>query len=278
MIVDTHVHYLETAGGGRPHTDDPLLPPLSVDGVADAAAAAGVDKVVQVTPSTMGWDNAYSFAGARARPDRVLGVFGRVDPFSPGLASRLCDYWAQPGALGVRFTMFRGPEVGWLVDRALDLFLEEAAAQDVPVALFAPYQASVMLETALRHPDVRFIADHTLMLREPLPRKPWATFRDWNALIALAYRPNVWTKLSYFPEAACDDEPDPFMGAQAYLRRLYEQVGAERLIWGSNFPVSLAACPYARSLAFIRDECGFIPRSDRDAILGGNFLASFCRR
>lgn len=276
MIVDSHVHFMEPASSGSPYTGDPLMAPIAVDDVLQAAADAGVSKVVQVTPSAMGWDNRFSFAGARLRRDRVLGVFGRFDPKAQALGERLREYWAQPEALGVRFTMFRGEETGWLKERVLDPFLREAAALDVPAALFAPYQAGDMDATAQRHADVRFIADHTLMLRDRA-KQGEDPYRDWAALLRLARRPNVWTKVSYFPEAAAGDEPYPFPRAQTHLRMLYEEVGPQRLIWGSNFPVSRAACPYAQSVAFLRDACSFMTEDDRALVLGGTFMREFSR-
>ena len=99
-------------------------------------------------------------------------------------------------------------------------------------------------------------------------------FRGWNDVIALAREPNVWVKVSYFPEAA-RAEAFPYPTAQRYFRELYERAGAAKLIWGSNYPPVERACTYAQSLEFVRDHCTFISNEDLDAILGGTFVRSF---
>jgi predicted TIM-barrel fold metal-dependent hydrolase len=96
-------------------------------------------------------------------------------------------------------------------------------------------------------------------------------FRQWDALLSLAGEPNAWIKCSYFPEAAKDLEAFPFPVAQDHLRRLYEHVGAERLVWGSNFPNVRRACTYREALDFIRVECSFLGEADRAGLLGANF-------
>lgn len=275
MIVDSHVHYIEPPSADRPYADPPVMAPISVDELLDLATAAGVDRIVQVTASTMGHDNRYSFEGVAQRPDRVLGCFGRLDPVSPGVEERLQAFWATPGALGVRLTLFHGWSRQWLAQRAIDPFLHAAAALDVPVALFAPFQAGEVLETVRRHPGVRFLIDHTL-IRHEAGQTITSPFRHWPQLLALAACPNVWTKVSYFPEALMGNEPFPYPTGQQHLRALYEHVGADRLVWGSNFPPVQRACTYAQAVDFIR-QCPFFGDGDREKVLGGTFLATFAR-
>ncbi len=276
MIIDSHVHYIEPPTAQRPYDIAPIMAPISVDEVVAAATAAGVDRIVDVTPSTMGYDNRYAFEGARARPDRVLGVFGRVDPLLHDVQARLRDFWQDPVALGVRQTMFAARSRDWLRLRALDPFLRAAAALDVPVALFAPFQVDDARDTVDRHPDVRFLIDHTFIRHEPDQTVAQA-FRHWPALIALAGRPNVWVKVSHFPEAALGVEAYPYPSAAAHLRSLVETVGPKRLIWGSNFPPVQRACSYRQTLAFFTEACHFLDAEDLEWILGRTFLEQFGR-
>lgn len=275
MIIDAHVHYIEPSTAARPYVDPPVMEPISVDALLEEAAKAGVDKIVQVTASTMGYDNRYSFEGVAQRPDRVLGCFGRFDPMAAGVQERLQAYWASPGALGVRFTLFHAWARDWLKEGSMDAFFRAAAELDVPVAMHAPFQADEMLDTVRRHEGVRFLVDHTL-IRHEAGQTADSAFRHWPRLLELAACPNVWTKVSYFPEAAMGSEPFPYPTAQQRLRELHETVGAERLVWGSNFPPVLRACSYAQSLDFIR-QCAFFTQEDLDKVLGGTFLAEFLR-
>jgi L-fuconolactonase len=273
-IVDSHTHYIEPPSADRPYVNAAAMHPLSFDEIAAHAQAAGVDQFVQVTASTMGDDNRYSFEGFRARPDKVLGVVGRFDPVAPKVFERLERYLEQPGALAVRLTLFHAWSEPWLRERSIEDFLRAAAEFDMPVCIHAPGQTAELLATAKRHPALRFIVDHMNIRRERGMTADEA-FGQWRDLLALAACPNVWIKVSYFPEAAMGSEAYPYPAARQRFRQLHEHAGAGRLVWGSNYPVVERACGWREALDFVRVECDFLDRADRDAILGGNFLRDF---
>lgn len=276
MIIDAHAHYIEASRPDRPYVDPSPMHPISFDQLAAAAAKAGVDLVVQVTASTMGYDNRYSFEGAKCRPDKIAGVFGRFDPLVSEVEAKLKDYFAQPNALGIRLTLFHSWAQTWLPQRALDPFLRAAAKMDVPIAIFAPFQNELLLETIRRHPDVRFLVDHMGIRVEPA-QTPTTAFRQWNSLLELAQETNVWVKVSYFPEAMLGSEGYPYRLAQQHFERLVQHAGTSRLIWGSNFPPVGRACTYLQALDFVQKECEFLSAQDRALILGGNFYRDFMR-
>jgi L-fuconolactonase len=277
VIVDAHCHYLEADRPDRPYVNPSAMHPLTYDELAAQADALGIDKLVQVTASTMGDDNRYSFEGAAARPDKILGVVGRFNPIGDDVGPRLRAYAAQPHVLSLRLTLFLEEAKNWLRDRALENFFEAAAEIDFPVCIHAPFQSAEMQETARRHPKVRFIADH-MNTRIASGMTAAEAFRDWPALCRLAQEPNVWIKVSYFCEAAGLSEGYPYPTGRARFRELYETAGAARLIWGSNYPVVQRACGYREALEFGRTECDFLSAPDRAAILGGNFLRDFAPR
>ena len=49
-----------------------------------------------------------------------------------------------------------------------------------------------------------------------------------------------------------------------------DQLGAERLMWGSDMPNVERFCTYGQSLDYVRRYCDFVRVSDMDHILGGN--------
>lgn len=275
MIVDAHVHYTQPPTAGRPHRL-PLggVVPITVEELVAQARAAGVDRVVQVTPSALGNDNRYSFEGHALRPDAVAGVVGRFDAFAPQLHERLAAFMAQPGAVGVRFTLHHDWAADWLATHRLDPLFAAAQALAVPVFLYAPDQAPELARVAREHPALRLVVDHTA-LRHGGGRSVADNFARWQEVIALARLPNVWMKVSYFPEAAAGSQPWPYPTAQQRFRELYEAVGAGRMLWGSNFPVVTHLCGWPQALDFVRTACDFLPPADRAAILGDNFLRHF---
>jgi predicted TIM-barrel fold metal-dependent hydrolase len=265
MIVDAGAHY---GPSGKERKIYPIAQFL------EESAAAGVARIVQVTSMAAGWDNRASLEGVTQYPDRVLGVFGRFDPYAPDLEARLNEFHAQPRMLGVRLnTRTPGGENG-LKTGLLDGFFAAAERLDVAVLLYAPFQATEMREAARRFPGIRFLVDHMGLRYDPSGNNR-EIFRQWPELLELAEEPRVWIKVSYFPEAVMDLEAYPFPTAQGYLRKLYDRVGSEKLVWSAHYPAVKRVCTYPQALDFVRVHCGFLSKNDKDAILGENFLTHF---
>ena len=265
-IIDSHVHFWEPERVDRPwHPGGVILgPPLSVDHLLADAFTAGVTKIVQVTPSVMGFDNRHGIEEARRHSDRIVGVIGRFDPTLPELPERLAEFASEPAVLGVRVTLIK-EWTEWLRDGILEPLMHEAGKIGLRVQLYGPYQSSEMLAAAKRHPDTTFLIDHTAL--DHYDSNP---FKDWPNLLQLALAANVYTKVSYFPEASKDGYP--FRTAMPFFRELFERVGPDRLIWGSNYPPSAAASTYAHNIDFIQTQATFLEEDDKAKIFGGTFL------
>jgi predicted TIM-barrel fold metal-dependent hydrolase len=128
--------------------------------------------------------------------------------------------------------------------------------------VYAPGRPGLLGDVAAAHPDLTLVVDHCALGHDP------ATLEHWDGVLALERHPNVYLKTSFFPEAPTG-EGYPFPRAQGLMREVYERFGADRLMWGSNFPVVLKATSYERAFEFVRRECAFDSLADRDKILGG---------
>jgi predicted TIM-barrel fold metal-dependent hydrolase len=275
MIVDTHVHYNDLPAG-HAKAGSVAMAHLSVDELLEHASEAGIDKIVQVTPFAAGYDNGYSLRAAEEHSARVVGVLGRVDPLGDDLEDRVAEFFSHKAALGLRFVLFNSWSEDWLRDGKLDPILRLAERNHFPIELFMPYVSPDLQRAARRFPGVRFIADH-MQVRHVRGIGPRDTFRYWDETISLACEPNVWLKVSHFPEAAMA-EGYPFPTALSRFQELCAEVGIERLIWGSNYPPVTRACSYRQSVDFIRHECSFLSAAEKDAVLGANFMAEFAVR
>jgi predicted TIM-barrel fold metal-dependent hydrolase len=280
-IIDSHVHCSEPHSDARPYDPDfvKLFPgvrhtaKVGVGTVLAAADGAKIPHVVLVTYTWMGDDNRYPLECAARHPDRIIGVVGRINPVAPAIAERLRQFFADPAMLCARFTLVTPATRSWLADRVLDPFLEASVPFGRPVQIYAPDQAQLTHELVRRFPETDFVVDHMTMQAHRRPLE--SQFADWPRVIALANEPNVWMKVSFFPEAARHSEAFPFPRAQLHFRNLVEEAGTERLIWGSNSPPVLSACSYGQALEFVRTECAFLQPRQRAAILGGNLLRLF---
>ena len=212
---------------------------------------AGVDRVLQVTPSIMGWDNEYAIESAARFPDRIVAVIGRIDPRGAGLAKRLAELKARK-VVGVRVTLINAM-TEWLRDGTMEALLDEAGKIGMLVQIFGPGQPLEMLAAAKRHPGTQIFIDH--MSVSYVDDKPYA---QWADALRLAEAPNVWMKASAFPDSA--HTRYPWTNVAGYFKELYERFGPDRLIWGSNYPPCTSAGTYkesvdfATSLPFLDDE------------------------
>jgi len=275
MIVDTHVHYMEPPKADRPHhTGSVNMDKLTVHRLLEEARKAGVDKIVQVNPAALAYDNRYSLEAAEQYERDVVGVIGRFDPLSERVEEEVVEFLRHPAAIGVRFAMINTWNESWLRDRSLDRVLRLASTRGFPVQIFAPNMSLDLRDTARRFPDVRIIADHMGVRYVPTIGAA-DTFRYWDESLALAREPNVWLKVSHFPEASSASERYPYPTSIEKFKELYDLVGAKRLIWGSNYPPVQRACSYRHAVDFVRVECSFLSPEDKAAILGGNFLSEF---
>jgi predicted TIM-barrel fold metal-dependent hydrolase len=269
MIVDTHVHCSQPSSAERPW-DSSFDPkklagrPWPVQDMLDEMSAAGVDRIVQVTPGLMGWDNRYSSEIA-VQSEGVAAAFARFDLATGGIAERLRQLMTLPGLTGVRITPMTPAEQAWFRDGTLDEFFTAAALYSPLVAFYAPHAVGEVVSLAQRHPNVHILVDHMLLFHadaEP--------FSQWKEILGMASTPNLSMKMSNFPEVARD--PFPYVSVHARIREAYEAFGPDRLMWGSNFPNCQRACTLKEAAGYL-DALDFLTDADRRKIGGESFLA-----
>jgi predicted TIM-barrel fold metal-dependent hydrolase len=84
-------------------------------------------------------------------------------------------------------------------------------------------------------------------------------------LIDLARYPRVFVKISDM--WALSKQPYPYHDAQDQVKKLLAHFAAQRLMWDTNWPVSLAQLPYAKIVELYRDRLNFLTRDEHEEIL-----------
>lgn len=268
MIVDTHVHVVARDGARYPLRPSGVGSqwfrdhPVTVEELLATATDAGVERVVLVQAhGAYGSDNTYVLDAVSVARERCVAVV-IVAPTDPGPSARLRELAAVPGCRGVRLfgigaeapVWFDGDVGAALWDTAADLDLRIVATlltPDLP-----------RLEAMLgRRRDVPVVLDHCGFpdLHDGPP------FRAADALLALADHGNLHLKVtSHVLEAAGPH-------ASAFVELLADRFGAERLVWGSDYPQTHDRS-YAELLALARDACASLSAGDQARVLGGNAL------
>ena len=197
---------------------------------------------------------------------RIVGVVGWVDLCSADAHSQLSEFSKNPKLVGIRHIVQSEPDDRFLLRedflRGITLLAEFDLAYDI---LIYTKHLQVAAEFVERFRRQRFVLDH--LAKPPIRTREiemWAT-----GIRRLAQFPHVLCKLSGLVTEADWHEWKP-EEIVPYLDVAYEAFGADRLMIGSDWPVCLAAAPYARVMEVVKTWLGQFPTSTREAILGGN--------
>ncbi|MEZ5978381.1 MAG: amidohydrolase family protein [Planctomycetota bacterium] len=278
-MIDAHQHFWQI---GRCRYDwlTPELGPLHADhlprDLEPILARHGVERTVLVQASDTVEETRWLLELARDNAF-VLGVVGWVPLDAPDAPRVLRELARAPRLVGVRPMLQDLERDDWILDDAvapgLDAVEELGLVFD---ALVRPRQLGAIVELARRRPGLRIVLDH--LGKPDIAAGPgWSGLARWrDELARLAESPSVACKLSGLASEAgpnCDAQD-----LEPYVTRAMETFGAERLLWGSDWPVCDAACGYDRWLELTQNLLGKMT-SDRAAlVLGRNAARVYARR
>ena len=264
MIIDAHQHFWDPASAEYPWmTDDiaALRRRFGPDDLEPLLHEHGVLGTVLVQANGSLAETRMLLEIAAATPF-VLGVVGWVDLTAADAAEVLAAFTGK--LAGVRHQVHDEPDPAWLlrsdVQRGLDAVGAAGLACDL---LIRGRELPAAVETARRHPDVRFVLDH--IAKPPLRS---GDFAAWEAGVgALADLPNVTCKLSgLFTEA------EPGTDLFPTLEQTLRWFGPERCMFGSDWPVCLLATDYGGALELVRSA---VPASDAETVLATTAIRTY---
>jgi L-fuconolactonase len=270
VVIDAHHHFWDPARASYPWMTDALAPVRRRFGPEDLEpllAPNGVDRTVLVqTRSSV--DETREFLATAALHEFIAGVVGWVD-LTADVPKQIAALRAEPGGtklVGIRHQVHDEADPAWLgrkdVRRGIAALGKADLAYDILVRT-RELPAAVALVKAL--PDMRFVIDH--IAKPPIAS---GASSDWAAhLKPLAAFPNVFVKLSGMVTEA-DWRRWTVRDIAPYVQRVLEWFGAERCVFGSDWPVCLVAASYARVIDVCGQAIGDIAMAEREGIFGGN--------
>jgi L-fuconolactonase len=287
-VVDAHHHVWDIAVRPQPwlETDaalEPLRRSFLLPELIPQAAAVGVTAtvVVQTVVEPAETPELLSLA---ASGSLVAAVVGWTDLESPAVADALGELAATAGGqhlAGIRHPLLTEPDPGWLdraeTRRGLSALGAAGLAFDL---VLRPGQLPGAVRAAASLPDLRFVLDHLGNgdASRPQPDPAWAA-----AFVALAKLPNTVCKLSGIfsvPAPARDSDSgqqlaNPTTHLRPYLDLALDSFGADRLMFGSDWPVCTLGASYADVVTAAVTLTGELSDPERAAILGGTARAVY---
>lgn len=237
----------------------------------------GVEKAVLLQAPMYGDHNEYLSELVCKYPDRFV-AFAIVDPREGNLAVEKLEFAAKElGLVGIKLEPPDTPfylddtryEAYWNKVAELNLLVGVDLGWDPPENPYS-FQLDRLERVVQKYPNLTFIVLH-LGVSELWDLKQDYPFPVLQKTLELKRYPNVWFELSGLQEFA-EEEEYPYPRAQKIVEVAVEKVGAERLIWGTDFPGILIFCTYEQCLNLIRNHCNFLSTREKELILGENAL------
>ena len=256
IIVDTHVHVAL-------HTYDPgeiLLTQMQYN---------DVEKTVLVQSSTT-TDNSYVIECKRRFPNR-LAVVCRVDVDSPNASDDL-QHWHDEGAESIRLRNFhRSPGADPLA------IWRKAGDLGMPVSVGGPVEGFITEEFANlveALPNLRFIIEHLggmgfYAVGDYQDARP--SEAQYRQVLELSRYPNTFIKMHGMGEFC--DPPFPYKEVPPYVKMAYDAFGAQRMMWGSDYPRVVLREGYRNSLQYTIEQMSFCSKEDLEWMFGKTALS-----
>lgn len=269
MRIDAHHHLWDPARGdyGWMPKDDPILTrrydPAELE---PQLRAAGIDAtvLVQAAPTVAETDYMLEIAD---RTPWIKGVVGWVDFENPAALEDMRRLARHPKLKGLRPMIQDIPQDDWMLRD--DVQWAFRALCDLGLRLDAlgfPRHIPHFRTLLKRYPTLPVVLDHCLkpQIRDPDP----AAFRSWaDGMAQLADDSFACVKFSALVTEADTDWSVPTL--RPYTDHIFDRFGAERVMWGSDWPVCRLRSEYADWHASALALTEHLSDIDRALIFGG---------
>jgi L-fuconolactonase len=266
MRIDAHQHFWDLSRfeySWMPPGPSVLRQTFLPDRLARILTRNRFEGSVLVQANTMPAETHWLLDLANAN-EFIRAVVGWVDLTDPLLGSTLDELQKNPKFKGVRHPVHDEPDDRWLMRADVLASLAELARRDLPYDLMIrPRHLPLVPVIAERVPDLRMVIDH--IAKPPIAAQalePWA--RD---MAVAAQLPQVYCKLS-----GMITEADPKFGMteqlRPYVSHAMQIFGADRLMFGSDYPVCMLAGTWKEALAAFTQSIGAQPIEVREKLLG----------
>ena len=196
--------------------------------------------------------------------DFIKGVVGWVDLMSPEIKDTLKALSQHPKLKGVRHLIHDEPDERYILEPDFLRGLGTLQAFDLTYDLLLyPNHLSYAVEAVKQFPEQKFVLDH---IAKPLIKD--GTLAPWDEDIReLAKLENVYCKVSGMVTEASWKQWKT-TDFKPYLDIVFDCFGPERLMFGSDWPVSTLSANYNQVHSIVWDYIQQYPAQVQEKILG----------
>ena len=246
---------------------------------------AGVDRAVLQHDRVYGRLDEFLSDCVSRYPNRLVAL-AQVDEWiggQPDQIERLKHQITTLGFSGLYFStggFFHSDFTIGVNDPILEPLWKLIGDLDVPVHWYAATNRSQFVEAYLRelvelarwaesHPHIRCVLTHGLE-NIAFARGAQDRFKVPREFLVLLQRPN-WSVELMLHIMHGDAEFSPHSTeVQGVVKTLVDELGVEKLMWGSDMPACERTVTYKQSMLLFQTQCHFLTHDQRAAILGEN--------
>jgi L-fuconolactonase len=270
MIIDSHHHFWKYDPIEYDWIDDSMkvirkdfLP----ESLELTIREAGVDGVISVQARQSVEETSWLLEMARQNKF-IKGVVGWLPLINDDIEVELEKYSGNKLLKGLRHVIQGEPDPKFMLRKdfnsGVSLLKKYSLAYDI---LIVERQLPNMIRFVDQHPDQVFVLDH---IAKPLIAKHELSLWKEN-IQELARRENVSCKISGMVTEADFNSWTP-QQLQPYFVVVLEAFGADRLLFGSDWPVCLVATSYKNWMELVQKNISELSKIEQAKIMGENAI------
>ena len=273
MTIDSHHHFWKYSVEEYPWIGDSMAA-LRRDFLPEhlkaEIASIGIDGVISVQARQTIGETEWLLSLADGN-DFIKGVVGWVPLADAGVREVIAKFAANPKLRAVRHVVQDEPDDRFILgadfNRGVSVLKEFGLVYDI---LIFERQLAPSIEFVDRHPQQIFVLDHIAK-----PRIGEGAIEPWRTNIReLARRQNVFCKVSGMVTEA-DWKTWSEEQLRPYFDAVLEAFGPKRLMFGTDWPVCLAASGYARWHDLVRKFAADLSADEQEWLFGKTAVKAY---
>ncbi|KAL8156916.1 uncharacterized protein LOC141671520 [Apium graveolens] len=279
-IIDSHLHiWASSQQAAHKYPYFPGNEPTvrgDLDFLLNSMGEAGVDGAMIVQPINHKFDHSFVSSALREYPSKFIGCC-LANPEEDGSGVQQLEHLiTKEGYCAVRFNPYLWPSGQKMTNQIGKMMFSRAGELGTPVGIMCmkglDLHLSEIRELCTEFPSTVVLLDHLAFCKPPLNDGESLTFSE---LLKLSEFPQVYIKFSALFRVSRSSYP--YEDLSQVLSKVVSSFGANRVMWGSDFPFVVDECGYKESkeaVSLIASKVSLSP-AELEWIMGRTALELF---